>query len=97
MIADKTWSHNLFLCCDDCGLCCITALLPCVTFGANARQIEAGKKELISLFGANARQIEAGKKELILLFGANARQSEAGRQGRAGRQGLHLKTTKNSS
>ena len=79
MIADKTWSHNLFLCCDDCGLCCITALLPCVTFGANARQIEAGKKEL------------------ILLFGANARQSEAGRQGRAGRQGLHLKTTKNSS
>ncbi|KAL5247749.1 hypothetical protein ACHWQZ_G019588 [Mnemiopsis leidyi] len=41
-IADKTWSHELFLCCDACGLCCITALLPCVTFGANAKQIEAG-------------------------------------------------------
>ena len=49
VVADKTWSHSLFLCCDDCGLCVITSLLPCITFGMNARTAGVGSCPLYTV------------------------------------------------
>lgn len=33
------WGHGLFSCMDDCGVCIITWLLPCITFGQNAEAV----------------------------------------------------------
>lgn len=34
--APGQWKSSLFSCCDDVGLCFITLIVPCVTFGKNA-------------------------------------------------------------
>ena len=49
VVATKPWSRGLFMCCDDCGLCCITTLFPCATFGVNASKMSAGESYLIPL------------------------------------------------
>ncbi|KAH3753136.1 uncharacterized protein LOC127848642 isoform X2 [Dreissena polymorpha] len=36
------WSHSLFGCFDDFGLCIIAYFVPCVTFGQNAEAIGEG-------------------------------------------------------
>lgn len=36
------WSHSLFGCFDDCGICIIAYFVPCVTFGQNAEAIGEG-------------------------------------------------------
>ncbi|XP_006651982.1 cell number regulator 10-like [Oryza brachyantha] len=38
------WSTGLFDCCDDCGVCCLTMVCPCITIGRVAEIVERGER-----------------------------------------------------